>query len=311
MLRPYKHFLSMDKTEKYLTHIQAQFPSLSVISVRVNDQGQSNDGLIVNEEFIFRFPKHPRALRRLRMEYEILRTLYGRTTLRIPNPICEQMDTDVVGEAFYGYRLIPGEPFLQETFHSIRDETVVDRVADQVATFLVELHGLQPGTDFEISGSRRDSREEWVGLLTKIREKLIPELNRKESQEIIGTFETFLFEEDNFNYSPVLRHGDFGTVNVLYDRAGERLSGVIDFGNAGLGDPALDFAAVLAPSFGYGEAFVSRLKRIYPFGEALLQRAQFYVKTFSLQEALYGLEHDNHRIFQEGLTEFFGQDNGV
>lgn len=309
MLRSHKKH-PMDKTEKYLSHIQAQFPSLSVIAVRLNDQGQSNDGLIVNEEFIFRFPKHGLALRQLRMEYEILKALHRRTTLRIPNPICAQMDTDVVGEAFFGYRLIPGEPFLQETFRAIRDEKVIDRVADQVATFLKELHGLQPDDDLGYEGPRRDTREEWVGLLTRIREKLIPELNREESQTIIDTFETFLFEEDNFEYTPVLRHGDFGTVNVLYDPDGKRLSGVIDFGNAGLGDPALDIAAVMAPSFGYGEPFVSRLKRNYPIGEALLRRARFYVNTFSLQEALYGLEHDNQRIFQEGLVEFFGQQNG-
>jgi aminoglycoside 2''-phosphotransferase len=297
----------MDKTEKYLQQIRALFPSLSVITARLNDQGQSNDGLIVNEEFIFRFPKHASALRRMRDEFGILRSLQGRTTLRVPDPICFRLDTDVVGEAFFGYRLIPGEPFLQETFRSIRDEAVLDRVAEQVANFLGELHSLQPGNGFSLDLPRRDTREEWVGLLTKIREQLLPALSREESLQIIDYVESFMVEEDNFNYPPVLRHGDFGTVNVLFDPSGKRLSGVIDFGNAGLGDPALDLAAVLAPSFGYGEGFFARLARVYAVEEPLLRRARFYVGTFSLQEALYGVEHGSERIFRDGMEDFSRQ----
>ncbi|HJS28432.1 MAG TPA: aminoglycoside phosphotransferase family protein [Anaerolineales bacterium] len=297
----------MDKTEKYLQHIRALFPSLSVITARLNDQGQSNDGLIVNEEFIFRFPKHASALRKMRAEFDILRALQGRTTLRVPDPICFRLDTDIVGEAFFGYRLIPGEPFLQETFRSIREEAVLNRVAEQVAGFLGELHSFRPGNGFELGLPRRDTREEWVGLLTKIREQLLPELSREESVLIIDYIESFMVDDENFDYAPVLRHGDFGTVNVLYDPAGKRLSGVIDFGNAGLGDPALDLAAVLAPSFGYGEAFFTRLTSAYAVDEPLLRRARFYVGTFSLQEALYGVEHGIERIFREGLEDFSKQ----
>ncbi|MDX1438142.1 MAG: aminoglycoside phosphotransferase family protein, partial [Anaerolineales bacterium] len=266
--------------------------------------------LIVNEEFIFRFPKTPLALRQLKLELAILRALQGQTTLRIPNPICEQMDTDKVGEAFFGYRLIPGEPFLQETFRAINDEKIVDRVADQVATFLKELHSFKPDEGLGRAANRRDTREDWVSMLTQIREQLIPRLNKEESQRVIENFENFLVDDENFDYEPVLRHGDFGTVNVLYDPDSKRLSGVIDFGNAGIGDPALDLAAVMAPSFGYGLEFVSRLERIYPIHDGLLRRARFYVGTFSLQEALYGIEHGNNRIFQEGLDEYFEQLNG-
>jgi len=38
----------------------------------------------------------------------------------------------------------------------------------------------------------------------------------------------------------VLRYGDFGTGNILYDPQTLTISGIIDFGFAGLGDGALD-----------------------------------------------------------------------
>jgi aminoglycoside 2''-phosphotransferase len=297
----------MDKTKRYLDRIHSHYPSLQLITARLNDQGQSNDGLIVNEEFIFRFPKNLQALQQIQAEFEILRLVQGHTTLRIPNPICSYTDTDTVGEAFIGYRLIPGEPFLRDTFLSIREEAIVDRLADQVATFLMELHGLEFDSGLDLDVPRRDTREEWVGLLTGIREALLPKLSREESLLVIEDLETFLVDDGNFEYSPVLRHGDFGSVNVLYDPSGKRLSGVIDFGNAGVGDPALDLAAVMAPTFGYGEEFVSRMGRNYPIDDALLGRARFYLRTFALQEALYGIEHGSERIFREGLKDFFSQ----
>ena len=108
---------------------------------------------------------------------------------------------------------------------------------------------------------------------------------------------------DNFAYQPVLRHGDFGTVNLLYDPQAKALSGVIDFGNAGLGDPALDIAYLIAP-FGYGDKIIDRLALDYPLDDDLLARARFYVSTFALQEALYGIEHDNTRAFNLGLAGY-------
>ena len=108
---------------------------------------------------------------------------------------------------------------------------------------------------------------------------------------------------DQVDYTPVLRHGDFGTVNLLFDAAAQSISGVIDFGNAGLGDPALDFAAIIAP-FGYGEAIIERFARVYPLDEAMLDRARFYVSVYALQEALYGAEHGSPRIFESGLSGY-------
>jgi aminoglycoside phosphotransferase (APT) family kinase protein len=46
------------------------------------------------------------------------------------------------------------------------------------------------------------------------------------------------------NFPIALRHGDFGTGNVLYDPHSLDLTGVIDFGFSGLGNPAIDIAAL-------------------------------------------------------------------
>ncbi|MDQ2887094.1 MAG: aminoglycoside phosphotransferase family protein [Chloroflexota bacterium] len=70
----------------------------------------------------------------------------------------------------------------------------------------------------------------------------------------------FLAEPRNFAYTPVLRHGDFGGSNILYDAEMQQISGVIDFSFATMGDPALDAAAIST----LGDAFLQRISTTYP-----------------------------------------------
>ncbi|NIV36025.1 MAG: hypothetical protein GWN58_43215, partial [Anaerolineae bacterium] len=47
-----------------------------------------------------------------------------------------------VGQAFAGYRMIPGEPLWRDTFRAIESQAVVRALADQVAGFLHSLHSV-------------------------------------------------------------------------------------------------------------------------------------------------------------------------
>lgn len=75
---------------------------------------------------------------------------------------------------------------------------------------------------------------------------------------------------------------------------------MIDFGFAGVGDPALDIAAVLT----FGESFFGRFYQVYPEITAMLERARFYRGLYALEEALYGLEHDDREAFESGIAVY-------
>ena len=66
-----------------------------MIRSRLNELGQFNDGLIVNEEYIFRFPKLEEALARIHLEHDILCGIQKFITLPVPNPIYSNLSTDV------------------------------------------------------------------------------------------------------------------------------------------------------------------------------------------------------------------------
>jgi aminoglycoside 2''-phosphotransferase len=65
---------------------------------------------------------------------------------------------------------------------------------------------------------------------------------------------------------------------------------VIDFGTAGLGDPADDFANII---HGLGESFLRRMGRFYPEIAHTLDRARFQAGTLEIQWAINGLRSND------------------
>jgi aminoglycoside 2''-phosphotransferase len=114
-------------------------------------------------------------------------------------------------------------------------------------------------------------------------------------------FEGFLSAAGNFRYQPVLKHSDFGPSNILFDKETQRVSGIIDFGSSGLGDPAYDFAGLLS---GYGEGFVELCTHAYPEVKGFRGRIRFYQGTFALLEALFGIENGDEEALKAGLARY-------
>jgi thiamine kinase-like enzyme len=82
-------------------------------------------------------------------------------------------------------------------------------------------------------------------------------------------------------------HGDLGGENVLWEIIGgrPRLSGVVDWDEAMLGDPAEDLAAVGAS---YGEDLLSRVLALGGWSEGgMAGRIATIRGTFALQQALW------------------------
>lgn len=290
----------MDSQETYLQSIRQSYPDLLIKKVQSHQQeGQFNDILIINDDLIFRFPRYAEGIQTLITEIQILERLQGWLTLPIPNPIYTSTDTQNVGQVFMGYPMIPGQPLWYETFQAITETETLQSLADQLASFLKELHGIpveQFGPGLPVHGGPA----EWASLYSDIRRHLFPFIRQEAQAWVERHFESYLNNPELHTYPICLRHNDFGTGNILYDPQTKSISGIIDFGFAGLGDPALDIAA----ASGYGEDFFSRFYKIYPEIESMLDRAQFYKGTYALQEALHGFLNNDREAFESGIAEY-------
>ncbi|GCE22769.1 hypothetical protein KDK_65690 [Dictyobacter kobayashii] len=138
-------------------------------------------------------------------------------------------------------------------------------------------------------------------MYTRIRERCFPFMRPAARTWASQHFEHFLAEPGNFSYAAVLKHGDFGSSNILYSAEQQAISGIIDFGGMSLGDPAYDFAGLLSC---YGEPFLRCFATIYPEIEQFWGRILFYQGTFALLEALFGLEHNDQQAFESGIATY-------
>jgi aminoglycoside 2''-phosphotransferase len=214
-----------------------------------------------------------------------LRLLAPYITLPIPVPFHASAD-------LLAYRMIPGEPLRRDMFRRLPEE---DRqaVADQLAGFFRELHNIPINEirDFHIpTADALMKREGWLNVYARIRERVFPLLQRHQRDWTTEHFESHLADESNFAYELKMVDTDIPPYHIMFDPARRRINGIIDFGCAGLGDPAIDFGVILNY---YGESFMRRFYRTYPEAVTYLKRARFYAGAIELRWLLQGIERQD------------------
>lgn len=280
--------------------INKRIPDLVIQQCAFVDHGQNSLVAIVNGELIFKFPRYRHVMEELRKESEMLPIISKQVTLEVPVPLYSSFESDEPGDVFVGYRMIVGIPLERELYWQLENKQAL---AAQIGGFLHELHGLPADCLADIGIEKRDGFAYWSRMLMQIEQSVFPHIRPESREQIAESFRRFLDNDEHFQYEPVLTHGDLGTSNIIYDPKVGKISGVIDFGQLALDDPAIDIASLICP-MGYGENFAKDLLRAYPQMQALLPRARFYMSTFALQEALFGVETGDREAFEAGIAPY-------
>jgi aminoglycoside phosphotransferase (APT) family kinase protein len=134
-------------------------------------------------------------------------------------------------------------------------------IAEQLGTFLHQLHTV-PLAEAEAHGIgpsvTNRSPERWQKLYDDVRDKLFPYLMQFARDWVEQHFAPVLQDPAFMACEHTFMNGDLGCYHLLYNRDTRRLNGIIDFGTAGLGDPAADFGCLIDQ---YGETFCGRWLR--------------------------------------------------
>jgi aminoglycoside 2''-phosphotransferase len=266
----------------YLNKISAVYPNISFDHLEFNQDGWVNDVVIVNHEIVCRFAKDDWAKEALSHEAKVLKVVENYVDLPVPR--FEHFE-----EGFVTYRFIKGEPLSRNTLLKL-SQAAQARVISQLAIFHRQLHGIPRevlvAAGVSSSGAER-SRADWLQLYQQVQETLFPHLWRHQQTWIHELFAPVVTGELDLSYTPVLIDGDKAIYHILFDFATENISGLLDFGTAGFGDPACDIAVQLG---NYGESIVSRMESDYPMLKDVIDRARFWVGTLELQWALAGVK---------------------
>jgi aminoglycoside 2''-phosphotransferase len=95
-----------------------------------------------------------------------------------------------------------------------------------------------------------------------------------------------LGDDANFAFAPALIHRDLGTEHILVGPDG-RLSGVVDWGDASIGDPAIDFTGLYRA---VGQQLAAEVLGHYrrPHEPSFWRRVRFYRGIIPLYEIRFG-----------------------
>lgn len=271
----------MDIPEPYFSRIRALYPDLTISSLYIDSDGLINNVYILNNGLVFRFPKNEEAQKSLALEIKILDL--ARNYLDMPIPFFEHREPDLVV-----YRMIAGEPLYRNDILRL-DETIQDRLAEQLATFLHQLHSI-PTQELEShaipQANPAHNLARYNHLYEIIERELFPYLMAIGRGWVKQLFAPVLTGTLSLEYTTSLIHNDLAPYHILYDKIRQRITGVIDFGTASINDPAKDFALLM---LAFGESFVQRMIHFYPEIDEALDRARFYAGALELEWALIGV----------------------
>ncbi|WP_280248883.1 aminoglycoside phosphotransferase family protein [Nocardia abscessus] len=218
--------------DEQLLHLllQEQHPDLAELPVHLAATGWDNQLWRLGDTLAVRVPRTERAPSLLRKEHEWVPILARRLPLPVPIPVR-------IGEASEQFPLpwiittwVPGEP---------ADRAPITRgrhAAETLADFLRALHQAAPH-DAPVNWKRGVA----LRALTEEFERKCHSLGPDGDVLAIGKIWDEAISAPEWHGPPTWFHGDLHPANVVVSEGS--LSGVLDFGELGAGDPATDLAA--------------------------------------------------------------------
>ncbi|HEU0129597.1 MAG TPA: aminoglycoside phosphotransferase family protein [Mycobacteriales bacterium] len=263
--------------------------------------GQDHDVVVLGEEAVFRFPRTQRALDALPREVAALaalRALDPGLDVTVPDVFLDCSGA-VLGRAFVGQRYVPGEPLPRGSVEAVGP--MAYRFAAELARVLDTLAAVDVGGPLGEVLTRAPVRPSFAAFADSVRERLGPLMSGAGRERAEAELAAVLAVEPPER--PVLVHGDFGGGNLRWDADTTRLTGVLDWSQVHVGDPAYDVASVGA-TYGWDLAATTDAARDRAADAGLLDRARAYAGTFALQEALVGVLDGDEVATRRGLRGY-------
>ncbi|GAA3162755.1 hypothetical protein GCM10010466_62140 [Planomonospora alba] len=256
-------------------------------------RGQFHQVVIASDRVVC-LPRTAAAAARLPHRAAVLRVLaeldLGAGT---PQPLCEGNAQGADELPFLVLSRVPGAPLEAD---ALENSEVAEAAAAQYVTLLSGLVGAGgDGTALPTSQGR------WRQFAADVRAELSPLMSERGRQQA----ERELAALDSLpDVTEAVVHGDLGAENVLWvcEDGLPRLSGVIDWDEVAIGDPAEDLAAVGAS---YGKDFLSRVLTLGGWSdEKMTTRIAAIATTFALQQALSAHRDGDEEELADGLTGY-------
>ena len=276
--------------------IGTQFPELRPVRAAFLGEGYDSIAFDVNAGWVFRFPKRPDVERQLFIERAILPLLAGRIVIPMPAFSFHGVPSDLFPRHFAGYPGLPGVP-------AIGVEPAAENpvgLAPVLGEFLSSLH------EFPVEAATALGVPEYAPglLLDDVRDETLDDLHRVRQvipdvpEEAWRSF--FERRPATTGVAPTLVHGDLAAEHILIDPQGPAVTGIIDWSEVSVSDPAIDFAGLW---HWRGSELASAVLSQYRgrHDDGLLDRARYFGACRGVGDVVFGLETGRPEYLRAGI----------
>ena len=220
------------------------FPDSSVLEDELNEGGWDNFVFLSHDGHVYKYPWNP-GYSTLEKEYRILKYLKPILPDLIPDNPEISISSGKEGQLLaLRYRATHGKTVEERL---LKDASFLQGLQAPMNRALWTIHNCNPPINIIPESSTYDApswRRMYREMLDRMRNglfKRIPSRSVRMIQELISGFVKF---PGNFRFVPTLVHADIDPRNMLIDDITNLVSGLIDWGDCMIGDPALDYASL-------------------------------------------------------------------
>jgi len=214
----------MTDLDRYRAPILGAVPELAASSLRLLAESWDSTAVEVDGRLVFKFPRHEPAAQRLRKEAALLAVVRPAVSLPVPDLVLEEGPP-----LFSRHAKIPGGHLLTAQYAEL-PEVARRRLAEDLAGFHAELHRLDSG---RMTAAGAGPVEDW-GTAEEIGAKALPVLTpelRPAAERVLAAYGRLPPDPHGSIYGFFDGHG----WNMAFDHDRQRLNGMYDFADSGIG----------------------------------------------------------------------------
>jgi aminoglycoside phosphotransferase (APT) family kinase protein len=242
------------------------------------DDGWDTQATLVEGRWVDRTPRRAEVEPQVRREVALMPWLAPLLPLPVPVPRIVSEEPLTVRHALIVGEACPGTSAAQ---------------GRAVGAFLHALHAVDP--EQAVRSGARDAATSYAeaqAVRDRMAADVLPLLPAAERAAGAALLERMSVPPPH----PRLVHGDLGPLHIRV--VGDAVTGVIDWGDCGVGDPALDLAWT---RYGAGPVFAAGLEETYSPDLDVLARGLDWHLLGPWHEVLYGLDTDQPDFVESGL----------
>ncbi|MEV4527409.1 phosphotransferase [Streptosporangium sp. NPDC049304] len=283
-----------DRADDARDAVAEHLPGYQIEAVTPFGEGEDNIAYQVNGELIVRFSKEPDPARRATLvarEARLLAAVAGFSPVPVPEP-----EFTVAERGCLAYRRLPGRPLLDLPLPKRLAHG--PSVAATLGGLLAAAHTVPVDQLAELVEVDNPPPSEWLDEAAEIHTAIaeeIPEAHHRAVKDFLDT------PPPADGCDPVFSHNDLGIEHVLVAPVTGAVTGVIDWSDAAIVDPAYDFGLLYRD---LGPAALDAALGTYQTGDltTLRERAVFYARCSVFEDLAYGLETGQDAYIDKSLT---------